>query len=373
MSSVCSSWRLLVVPTVFMHCSQIGFTTCLLETTAADAIMFASLNPRWAALMGCFFLKDKVAVHTMAAMVVAAGAVACAFLPTVLSGAQEEAELPKGASGPTLHVNLIALATGATLAAFITGSRAGSMADPTAPMSVARALGSMGAALVTLPGAILWTGSLADPTFLIFISCDAVLEASYDISMPFAAREITSAGGAAVHMDLLWRDAAPLHRHWVGRAGRQSAGARRPRGAAGGCGRRGGPRHPGGPSHNGTAGGRGPGFRPADQQLPRHGRRRRPPGNSVRRHQQHPSTRLYTRRHSAPRPSDRALAARATRVKEGTAQAAVLQVQCSQIFASFLAKSISCIAGSFPCCSSVCHPACPILVELIDRERLAKN
>jgi drug/metabolite transporter (DMT)-like permease len=197
-SSVRSSWRLLVVPTVFMLFSQIGFTTCLLETTAADAIMFASLNPLWAALMGCFFLKDKVAAHTMVAMVVAAGAVALAFLPSVLGGAKEEAELPKGASGPTLHGNLIALATGATLAAFITGSRAGSLADPNAPMSVAPMLGSLGAALVCLPGAILWTGSLADPAFLLFILGDAVLEASYDISMPFAAREITSAEVALV-------------------------------------------------------------------------------------------------------------------------------------------------------------------------------
>jgi len=194
-AAVRSSWRPLVVPSTFMLLTQIGFTVSLLETTAANAIMFFSLNPLWAATMGFFCLSDKVERHTLVAMGIAGGAVAFAFIPTVLGsdgGGEDGTAQPEGASGPTLHGNLIALATGVSLAAFITGSRYGSLKDANAPMSAAPALGSLGAALVAAPVALRYLHHLSSKWFLLFIFLDALLEACYDLAMGLAAEHVST-------------------------------------------------------------------------------------------------------------------------------------------------------------------------------------
>ena len=194
------SWRPLVAPSLFMLVTQFGFTIGLLETTAANAIMFFSLNPLWAALMGCVWLHDKVEKHTVIALVVSGTAVFGAFLPTALGLEGHTGVDPEGASHATLHGNAIALATGVSLAAFITSSRAGSLADGDAPMNVAPALGSLGAAALALPGALLVTGGRlpVTPGFLAYLLIDAVLEAGYDVGMSIAAQDITSAEVALV-------------------------------------------------------------------------------------------------------------------------------------------------------------------------------
>jgi drug/metabolite transporter (DMT)-like permease len=222
----CRSWRVLIGPSACMLVTQLGFTVGLLETTAANAIMLFSLNPLWAAVLGLLFLKDKVRRHTWIAMAIAGCAVALAFVPTVLkelmsaSGshaaadaftvnfAQKLPQVPRGgdeegASHSTLHGNLIAFTTGVTLAAFITSSRAGSLSDPNAPMGVAPALGSLGAAMIATPIAIMsWhtlpLATICDPWFLLFIFVDAVLEAFYDLWMGMAAEYITSCEVALV-------------------------------------------------------------------------------------------------------------------------------------------------------------------------------
>lgn len=195
-----TSWRPLVAPSLFMLITQFGFTIGLLETTAANAIMFFSLNPLWAALMGCVWLHDKVEKHTIVALVISGTAVLGAFLPTALGLDAHESVDPEGASHTTLHGNAIALATGVSLAAFITSSRAGSLADGDAPMNVAPALGSLGAAALALPGALLATGGRlpVTPGFLVFLGVDAILEAGYDVGMSIAAQDITSAEVALV-------------------------------------------------------------------------------------------------------------------------------------------------------------------------------
>ena len=188
------SWRALVWPSFFMLITQLGFTIGLLETTAANAIMAFSLNPMWAALMGLVFLKDQVQRCTVLAMAVSGCAVALAFVPSVLWPEVEPPSVGKGAasaeggSHSTLHGNLIALATGVTLAAFITSSRAGSLSDADAPMGVAPALGSLGAAVLALPFAIdAWhdfsASVIFNPYFVLSIFIDAVLEAFYDLWM----------------------------------------------------------------------------------------------------------------------------------------------------------------------------------------------
>jgi drug/metabolite transporter (DMT)-like permease len=197
------SWKSVAVPTAFMLVTQGGFTTGLLETTAANAIMLFSLNPLWAALMGRVFLKDPVEKHTVVVMAIAFLAVALAFVPSVLwPEGREGAEGSEGASQPTLHGDLVSLATGVTLAAFITGSRAGSLNDPFAPMGIAPALGSLGASLIATPVALSFMPSfdahVFSPMFLAYIFIDAVLEAFYDVWMGQAAEHITSAEVALV-------------------------------------------------------------------------------------------------------------------------------------------------------------------------------
>lgn len=211
------SWRVLVTPSAFMLITQIGFTIGLLETTAANAIVYFSLNPLWAALMGLAFLGDRVQRHTVIAMAIAFTAVGVAFIPSMLAGPEADEPSGKhgvpseGASSPTLHGDLIAFATGMTLAGFITSSRASSLGDNEAPMSVAPALGSLGASLLATPFAIhacLQRGGSSSsggggavslsPSFLLFLLADATLEACYDVWMGEAAEFITSAEVAIV-------------------------------------------------------------------------------------------------------------------------------------------------------------------------------
>jgi len=201
-----NSWRALAAPTVFMLINQIGFTIGLLETTAANAITLLSLNPLWAALMGCIALGDRVHRHTVITIVVAFCAIACAFVPTIVAAATStstESEQPlEGASLPSLHGDAIALASSVSLAAFLTSSRAGSLQDKDAPMEFAPALGSLGASLLAAPMAYLaCRGSLQPvlrPAYLGFCLADAMLEALFDIWIGQAAKYITSAEVALV-------------------------------------------------------------------------------------------------------------------------------------------------------------------------------
>ena len=203
-------------------------TIGLLETTAANAIVYFSLNPLWAALMGLAFLGDRVQRHTVIAMAIAFTAVGVAFIPSMLAGPEADEPSGKhgvpseGASSPTLHGDLIAFATGMTLAGFITSSRASSLGDNEAPMSVAPALGSLGASLLATPFAIhacLQRGGSSSgggsggggavslsPSFLLFLLADATLEACYDVWMGEAAEFITRGGRGGAGLGL-----QPIH------------------------------------------------------------------------------------------------------------------------------------------------------------------
>jgi hypothetical protein len=65
-------------------------------------------------------------------------------------------------------------------------------------MSAAPAFGSLGAALVAAPFALLWIHRLTDVSFWFYISTDALLEAIYDVGMGMAAQYITAAEVALV-------------------------------------------------------------------------------------------------------------------------------------------------------------------------------
>ena len=76
-----------------------------------------------------------------------------------------------------MTITLCPIISGISLAAFITGSRAGSLKNANAPMSAAPALGSLGAALVAAPVALRYIHRLSSKWFLLFIFLDALLEA----------------------------------------------------------------------------------------------------------------------------------------------------------------------------------------------------
>ena len=86
-----------------------GFTVSFLETPAALALTFISLNLLWAALLGCVLLKERLPPRTVVALA-ALGAVALVLAPSLVAGEQDE---HTGEGGRVTHVgNALALATG---------------------------------------------------------------------------------------------------------------------------------------------------------------------------------------------------------------------------------------------------------------------
>ena len=85
----------------------------------------------------------------------------------------------------------------------MTASRATSMSDPDAPLSVTTAVGSFGVVLVSAPAALAVFMasdapiSLSAP-FVLFLFVDAVLEASCDIALGLASADITGAEAGLV-------------------------------------------------------------------------------------------------------------------------------------------------------------------------------
>ena len=221
LSQVKQSWRALLLPSIFMLICQLGLTTCFMTTTAANAIMLFNLQPVWALGMGRYFLGDTAQPHTLVAMAVALSAVFLAFAPLAMSG-EVEAEMPaaEGAIPRTRFGDVVALLVGVSLASYLVAYRASSMSDPEAPLSIAPALGSLGASLVAAPAAIAILVSKGEEggiglssTFVLATLVDAILEAYYDIAMGLASEDITSAEVAM--MMLLEIPLGPLFCYWA--------------------------------------------------------------------------------------------------------------------------------------------------------------
>ena len=138
---------------------NMGYALAFLTTSVADALMLISLHPLWAALFARIVLREQLPRRTMFALAVAVGAVLLIFVPQLAGGDENY--------GGTAHGNLIAVATGVTLAFTIVVNRhAGLHRPPEAGlgMEAAAGLGSLACGLVVLPIACSVDASSVEPT-----------------------------------------------------------------------------------------------------------------------------------------------------------------------------------------------------------------
>ncbi|KAJ1449327.1 hypothetical protein M885DRAFT_99460 [Pelagophyceae sp. CCMP2097] len=116
----------------------------LVHTSAAHTILLVDLNPLWAALLGYFFLGEIVVFRTKMAMAFSLLAIFIIFVPSMSPDVED------GGESVTAFGDLIAAATGAALAVYLTIVRLAARDVPKADMTAASALGGYFAAFVAL-------------------------------------------------------------------------------------------------------------------------------------------------------------------------------------------------------------------------------
>lgn len=138
----------IAVSSVLQAMVNVLFPLSLLETTSARALMFISVNPLWAAVMGRVVLKEKMEWPTLVALAVALGAIALVFVPSLVEGSTA------GENDGSVRGDIISLACGTCVAAFLTANRRAASRHPKALMSVAGMTGCFLSALLCLPPAL---------------------------------------------------------------------------------------------------------------------------------------------------------------------------------------------------------------------------
>jgi drug/metabolite transporter (DMT)-like permease len=111
-------WHLLIGIPIHVGV-DIGFTSAFILTSPANALLFISLNPLWAAVLGRFFLGDHIPLQTGIALIAALSSIAIIFLPTVFGSSSD----PHGGDdigSTSTKGDVVALATGFFLASWIT-------------------------------------------------------------------------------------------------------------------------------------------------------------------------------------------------------------------------------------------------------------
>ena len=178
-----------------------GFTVSFLETSAALALTFISLNPLWAALLGCVLLKERLPPRTVVALAAALGAVALVLAPSLVAGEQDE---HTGEGGRVTHVgNALALATGLFLAGYLTAARWTAMRRPAACGQHAMTIGSLCAAVAGFIVALAVDGPAAfdrPPAFYGYAALNGLSISAAYVSLGFAPKH---ARGAEISMVLL--------------------------------------------------------------------------------------------------------------------------------------------------------------------------
>jgi hypothetical protein len=122
----------------------------LLETTSARALMFISVNPLWAAVMGRVLLNERMEWPTLVALAVALGAIALVFVPSLVDGGTAG----EGQNDGSVRGDIISLLCGTCVAAFLTANRRASSLHPNALLSVAGVIGCFMPAYICLPPAL---------------------------------------------------------------------------------------------------------------------------------------------------------------------------------------------------------------------------
>jgi drug/metabolite transporter (DMT)-like permease len=199
-------------------CDQLGFTFSFLKTDTARAMLFISLNPVWAALLGWWVLGDRLPCRTVMLLCAGITGSAIAFAPTLLrtpTPLDETAHVPSGHQPQTAEGDVIALATGLCLASYVTFIRYTSKHRPEAGIDAAPSIGNFIAAAIAVPLAGITRGGVAvgvdlHGAYLPVVALNAVFMSCFYVGFTLAPRYIP---GAEVALVLLLETlCAPL---WV--------------------------------------------------------------------------------------------------------------------------------------------------------------
>jgi drug/metabolite transporter (DMT)-like permease len=141
----------LVLSVLLQAAIDILFTVCIAYTSAANTLLFLSLNPIWAALLGYFILKERIARETIVALVFAFGSILLIFVPTI-SGEHDD-----GHSDTSTLGDLLALLAGLGLAMYLTSLRRAAIKCPEGDFTITTALAA--AVVTTVSAAVTGTGA----------------------------------------------------------------------------------------------------------------------------------------------------------------------------------------------------------------------
>ena len=182
---------------------QLGFTFSFLTNDTARAMLFISLNPVWAALLGCAILGDRLPRRTIGLLIAGVVSTLIVFLPTAL-GFEAHASAPAATDHQpaTLLGDAISIATGLCLASYVTFIRYCAKFRPDAAIDAAPSVGNFLAAAVSLLVSNLSgdgvSSGIAMGGFLPVIVANAVLVAAFYIGFTLAPRYITGAEVALI-------------------------------------------------------------------------------------------------------------------------------------------------------------------------------
>jgi len=190
---------------------QLGFTFSFLTNDTARAMLFISLNPVWAALLGWLILGDKLPIRTMGLLCAGVCSTLIVFVPELISGLDGQAEGPEHRADDhvsahhqpaTLAGDAISFGTGLCLASYVTFIRYCAKYRPKAAIDAAPSVGNFAAALIALCMSSLSSGGVSTGIhmggFLPVVALNAILVAAFYIGFTLAPRYITGAEVALI-------------------------------------------------------------------------------------------------------------------------------------------------------------------------------
>ena len=183
----------------------VGFPASIQLTTAAKALLLISLNLLWSALLGWRVLGDKLPRRTLIALVGGAAAALLIVIPPIIappsSQAVEEPVIAADGVG-NWRGDVLALATGISLASLVTTTRLVNRRRPQVLGAVAVALGALGAGLALLVFACITAPAAPAafrPSFWVAVLADAVCVGSCTVlALTWAPKYISPAEVALV-------------------------------------------------------------------------------------------------------------------------------------------------------------------------------
>ena len=191
---------------------QLGFTFSFLTTDTARAMLFISLNPMWAALLGWFVLGDRLPPRTIGLLMAGVTSTLIVFVPSLLipegpavasdAATESSAASAAGHQPATLLGDMISMATGLCLASYVTFIRYCAKIRPAAAIDAAPSVGNfLAAAIALFMSTTLGSGTATGiemAAFLPVVTTNAVLVACFYVGFTLAPRYITGAEVALI-------------------------------------------------------------------------------------------------------------------------------------------------------------------------------